>query len=49
MVGKEGTAIIEIHNFTSIGLYTTIWGNELLYAYRDGIDYLLNDNTVKYM
>jgi hypothetical protein len=49
MVGKKGTAIIEIHNFTSIGLYTTIWGIDLIYAYRDGIDYLLNDNTVKYM
>lgn len=44
MVGKEGTAIIEIHNFTSVGLYHNLWGNDLLYAYRDGIDYLINDN-----
>lgn len=44
MVGKEGTAIIEVHNFTSVGLYTTLWGTDLLYAYRDGIDYLVNDN-----
>ena len=44
MVGKEGTAIIEVHNFTSVGLYNNIWGNNLLYAYKQGIDYLLNDN-----
>lgn len=48
MVGKAGTAIIEVHNFTSLGLYSTIWGADLLYAYRDGIEYLLNDNSVKY-
>lgn len=48
MVGKEGTALIEVHNFTSLGLYSTLWGSNLLYGYRDGIDYLLNDNTIKY-
>ena len=46
MVGKGGTAIIEVHNFTSVGLYTTLWGTDLLYAYRDGIDYLVNDNKI---
>lgn len=45
MVTPKGTAIIEIHNFTSLGLYSTIWGTDLLYAYRDGIDYLINHNT----
>lgn len=44
MITKEGTSIIEIHDFTSIGLYSTLWGSDLLYAYRQGIDYLLNDN-----
>lgn len=44
MVGKPGTAIIEIHNFTSVGLYSTLWGNNLIWAYKDGIDYLVNDN-----
>lgn len=44
MVNKEETAIIEIHNFTSVGLYTTMFGDNLLYAYKDGIDYLLDDN-----
>lgn len=49
MVGKTGTAIVEVHNFASLGLYSTLWGNNLLYAYKDGIDYLLNDNSVKYL
>lgn len=44
MVGNVGTAIIEIHNFTSVGLYTTLISNYILYAYSDGISYLLNDN-----
>lgn len=44
MVGPRGTAIIEIHNFASVGLYNTLWGTNLIYAYRDGIDYLINDN-----
>lgn len=46
MVGVEGTAIIEIHNFTSIGLYSTIWGSSLIWAYKDGIDYIVNDNKL---
>lgn len=49
MVGKRGTALIEIHNFTSVGLYTTIFGTNLLYAYRDGIEYLRKDNSIKYV
>ena len=44
MVGNPGTAIIEVHNFTSVGLYATLWGNNLVQAYIDGIDYLVNDN-----
>lgn len=44
MVGDKGTALIEIHNFASVGLYSTQWGSELPYAYIDGIDYLRNDN-----
>jgi hypothetical protein len=32
MVTDRGTSIIEIHNFTSLGLYSTIWGTNLLYA-----------------
>lgn len=39
-----GTCILEVHNFTSCGLYSPFWGSSLLYAYKDGIDYLRNDN-----
>ena len=45
MVGKGGeTAVIEVHNFTSVGLYSTLWGQNLLRAYKQGIEYLVNDN-----
>lgn len=44
-VMDRGTCILEIHPFTSVGLYHTIWGTNLLYAYRDGIDYYLTKNT----
>ena len=45
MVTSRGTSIIEIHDFTSCGLYNSLWGTNLLYAYRDGIDWILNHNT----
>ena len=44
MVGVKGTAIIEVHNFTSVGVYHTLWGSNLLNAYSDGIQYLIDDN-----
>lgn len=46
MVTNRGTSIIEIHNFTSVGLYTSCFGNELLTAYKQGIEYLLKDNKI---
>ena len=39
MVTNRGTAIIEIHPFVSVGLYSTLWGTNLLDAYQDGIEY----------
>ena len=48
MVGPEGTAIIEIHNFASLGLYSATFDQELITAYIQGIEYFLNDNTIKY-
>lgn len=48
-LGDFGTAILEIHNFTSVGLYHAVWGSELLYGYVDGINYLLQDNSIKYI
>lgn len=44
MVTKRGTALIEIHNFISVGLYSTLWGQDLLWGYVDGIRYLQEDN-----
>lgn len=44
MVTREGTSLIEIHNFTSVGLYSTLWGQNLLWGYVDGIRYLQEDN-----
>lgn len=43
-VTTVGTVLLEVHNFTSCGLYSTLWGSSLLSAYRDGILYLRNDN-----
>lgn len=40
MVSKEGTSLIEIHPFAAVGLYSTLWGGNLLDAYRDGIRYI---------
>lgn len=41
MITEKGTSIIEIHNFVSVGLYGCLWSQELLSAYQDGIDLLL--------
>lgn len=43
-VTNKGTCILEIHNFTSCGLYSSVWGSSLVYAYKDGVDYLRSDN-----
>lgn len=48
-VGAFGTALLEVHNFTSVGLYNSIWQDNLLDAYVDGINYLVNDNKCKYI
>lgn len=45
MITPKGTSIIEMHPFLSCGLYTTLWGDNLAYAYIDGINYVLNHNT----
>lgn len=45
MVNERGTSITEVHNFTSLGLYSVDWDDNLLYAYKDGLDYILNYNT----
>ena len=47
-VCEQGTAILEVHNFSSIGLYSTSFASDLTTAYEQGIDYLLYDNSIKY-
>ncbi len=43
-VTNEGTAILEIHPFASIGLYNTLWGTNLIEAYKDGIEWYKSTN-----
>ena len=42
MVTNKGTSLIECHAFVSLGLYSSIWSDSLIYAYRDGINYYIN-------
>ena len=44
-VTTSGTCLLEIHPFTSIGLYTTLWDERLLDAYEDGINFYVNNNS----
>lgn len=44
-VTDNGTCLLEVHNFTSCGLYSVVWGSNLIQAYKDGIEYLRNDNS----
>lgn len=44
-INERGTFLLEIHPWLSIGLYSSLWSRKLLYAYRYGIDYVLNFNT----
>lgn len=45
MITSRGTAITEVHNFLGVGLYTVDWDDELLYAYKHGMDYVINHNV----
>lgn len=44
-INERGTFLLEIHPWISIGLYNSLWSRKLLYAYRYGIDYVLNFNA----
>lgn len=44
IVNERGTSICEVHPFISVGLYSTLWGVNLLSAYKDGILYAVNKN-----
>lgn len=45
MVTNRGTAITEVHNFLSLGLYTVDWDEELLLALRQGLEYVERFNV----
>lgn len=44
-VNEKGTFLLEIHPWIAVGLYNSLWSRNLLYAYRDGIQYVLDFNT----
>ena len=44
-INEKGTFLLEVHPWISVGLYNSLWSYKLLYAYRDGIDYVLKFNT----
>ena len=48
MVTNRGTSIIECHPFVCVGLYSTLWGQNLLSAYADGTLYVKKHNTACY-
>lgn len=41
------TMLLEIHPFASIGLYNSLWGQELATAYCDGFEYITKQNYKK--
>ena len=49
MVSGRGTALIELHPFICVGLYSTLWGDNLINAYIDGHRYIRDFNTACYL
>ena len=45
MITPGGTAVTEVHNFLSVGLYTVDWDEDLLFAFKHGLDYVLKHNV----
>jgi len=45
MITPRGTAITEVHAFLGIGLYMVDWDEDLLFAFKQGMDYILNYNV----
>ena len=45
MITPRGTAITEVHNFLSVGLYTVDWDEDLLFAFKHGMDYVIQHNV----
>lgn len=45
IIDGRGTALLEIHPFTSLGLYTYLIGSKLPYCYKYGVDWYIKHNT----
>ena len=44
MITPKGNAIIEMHTFLSMGLYSTKWDDSMLLGYIDGLNYVLKNS-----
>ena len=44
MVNDKGTALLEVHSFSSLGLFSTKWDEDLALAEVDGFNYIVNMN-----
>lgn len=47
VTGMCTTVIIEVHPFVSVGLYSTLWDDNLLTAYKDGIAYCIENKDIE--
>lgn len=44
VIRDRGTAILEVHPWVSVGLYGYMFGSDLPYCYRDGLQYYIEKN-----
>lgn len=44
IIKDKGTAVIEVHPWVSVGLYSYLFGSDLPYCYADGLQYYLDYN-----
>lgn len=44
VIKNRGTAILEVHPWVSVGLYSYMFGSDLPYCYRDGFLYYIENN-----
>jgi len=44
-INERGTFLLEVHPWIAVGLYNSLWNRKLLYAYRDGLQYVLDYNV----
>ena len=44
VIRDRGTAILEVHQWVSVGLYGYMFGSDLPYCYKDGLQYYIEKN-----